>query len=223
LSRSTADRATARGKSRTTRHKRVVTHPNDPTTTRSGGDRSCLRRATRLHRPAMITANAMPENRGARALDCFLLLDSSDCTARRTGRRRSGLDRVVRHRSQADRNIAESPAESSVIPAFDQTAVSCVPPRLSSMVVIRSAPLASIAGGVLPTLKHCPTLFNEQPCLTGRKIQNVAFVTVGHVDSIELVREFPREPDFHGRTERSNTRARTRPECGTDDLPDLKP
>jgi hypothetical protein len=77
------------------------------------------------------------------------------------------------------------------------------------MVVIRSAPLASIAGGVLPTLRHCPTLFNEHPCLTGRKVQNVAFATVGHVDSIELVREFPREPDFHGRKETSNTRART--------------
>ena len=78
---------------------------------------------------------------------------------------------------------------------------------IGPMVVIYSAPLASIAGGVLPTFKHCPTLFNEHPCLTQRKVQNVAFATIGHVDSIELVREFLREPDFHGRKETSNTRA----------------
>src|SRR4030095_3345802 len=103
--------------------------------------------------------------------------------------------------------------------------VSGVPPRRSSMVVIGSmvviysAPLASIAGGVLPTFKHCPTLFNEHPCLTRRKVQNLAFATVGHVDSIELGREFPRETDFHGRKENSNTRARTGLARDTDDVP----
>ena len=78
---------------------------------------------------------------------------------------------------------------------------------IGPMVVIHSAPLASIEGGVLPAFKDCPTLFNEHSCLTQRKVQNVAFATIGHVDSIELVREFLREPDFHGRKETSNTRA----------------
>jgi hypothetical protein len=87
---------------------------------------------------------------------------------------------------------------------------------IGPMVVIHSAPLASIAGGVLPTFKHCPTLFNEHPCLTQRKVQNVAFATVGHVDSIELVREFLREPDFHGRKESSNTHARTAASSGSE-------
>jgi len=90
---------------------------------------------------------------------------------------------------------------------------------IGPMVVIHSAPLASIAGGVLPTFKHCPTLFNEHPRLTQRKVQNVAFATVGHVDSIELVREFLREPDFHGRKETSNTRARTGLARDTDGVP----
>jgi hypothetical protein len=49
----------------------------------------------------MITAHAVPQQRGARALDCLLLLNSSDCTARWTGRWRSGLDRVVGHRAGA--------------------------------------------------------------------------------------------------------------------------
>ena len=75
------------------------------------------------------------------------------------------------------------------------------------MVVIRSASLASIAGGSLPTLRQCPSLFNEHRCLTWRQVQNVAFATVGHVDPIELVREFFREPDLHGWKESSNTRA----------------
>ena len=76
------------------------------------------------------------------------------------------------------------------------------------MVVIRSAPLASIVGGVLPPLRHSPTLFNEHLCLARRKVQNVAFATVGHVDSIELVGKLLREPHFHGRKETSNMRAR---------------
>src|SRR4030095_3035266 len=90
---------------------------------------------------------------------------------------------------------------------------------IDPMVVIYSAPLASIAGGVLPTFKHCPTLFNEHPCLTRRKVQNLAFATFGTAASIQLVREFLHEPDFHGRKENSNTRARTGLARDTDDVP----
>ena len=74
------------------------------------------------------------------------------------------------------------------------------------MVVISSAPLARIAGGVLPALRQCPPLFNKHLCLTGRQVHNVAFATVGHVDPIELVRKFLREPDLHW-TERNQQHA----------------
>ena len=90
-------RATDRGKWRTTRHKRVVMHPNGATTTTSRDDRNELRRATTLYRPTMITADAMPQQRSAGTLDRRLRLHCSNCTARRTGRRRSGLNRVVGH------------------------------------------------------------------------------------------------------------------------------
>jgi hypothetical protein len=57
---------------------------------------------------------------------------------------------------------------------------------------------------MLAALRHRPLLADEDRCLTRRKVKNIAFTTVGHVDSVELVGELLREPDFHGRKETSN-------------------
>jgi len=63
-------------------------------------ERSWLRGAARLHRPAVIAPRAVPQNRRARALDRGLLLHGSDRAAWGANRRRCRSDRVLRHRKR---------------------------------------------------------------------------------------------------------------------------
>ena len=72
------------------------------------------------------------------------------------------------------------------------------------VVVVRPASLSRVTNGMVPAVRHGPSLYDEDLCLTRRKVENIANSTVGDVDSVELVRELPREPDFHGRKETSN-------------------